>query len=154
MSPLIQALHGMAATAWVGGIFFAYMALRPAAMTTLEPPVRLKLWQSAYSHFFPWVWLLIGLLLATGYADLFGRFGGIGSEALYLQLMHGIGWLMIVLFGYLYFGLYRRLSRAVAANDTPGAAAVMQRMRPVMAINLSLGMLIIAVGISGPLWGL
>jgi uncharacterized membrane protein len=47
MSPLIQALHGMAASAWVGGIFFAYMALRPAAMITLEPPVRLKLWQSA-----------------------------------------------------------------------------------------------------------
>jgi uncharacterized membrane protein len=100
------------------------------------------------------VWLLIGLLLASGYADLFGRFGGLGNGALYLQLMHGIGWLMIVLFGYLYFGLSRRPSRAVAANDTPAAAAIMQRTRPVMAINLSLGMLIIAVGISGPLWGL
>jgi len=154
MSPLIQALHGMAATAWVGGIFFAYMALRPAAMATLEPPLRLKLWQSAYSHFFPWVWLLIGLLLATGYADLFGRFGGFSNGALYLQLMHGIGWLMIVLFGYLYFGLYRRLSRAVADGDTAGAAAIMQRMRPVMAINLTLGMVVVAVGISGPLWGL
>ena len=65
------------------------------------------------------MWLLIGLLLASGYADLFGRFGGLGNGALYLQLIHGIGWLVIVLFGYLYFGLYRRLSRAVADGIRP-----------------------------------
>lgn len=151
MMPLIEALHGMAATAWVGGIFFAFMALRPAANESLEPPLRLKLWQSAYSHFFPWVWVMIGVLLATGYTDLFVRFGGFGNSHLYLALMHGIGLLMIVLFGYLYFGLYKALSRAVAAADTAGAAAVMKRMRPVMLINLSLGMLVTAVGIAGPL---
>ncbi len=66
LSATIQAIHGMAAVAWVGGIFFAYMALRPAANTTLEPAQRLQLWQSAYSHFFPWVWLMIALLLITG----------------------------------------------------------------------------------------
>lgn len=151
MMPLIQALHGMAATAWVGGIFFAYMALRPAANATLEPAPRLRLWRSAYRHFFPWVWLMIALLLVTGYTDLFLRFGGMGRAPLYLHLMHGIGLLMVVLFGYLYFILYRKLGRAVTAGDTPGAAAVMARMRPVMAINLSLGMLITAVGIGGPM---
>ncbi len=150
MTPLVQALHGMAATAWVGGIFFAFMALRPAANATLEPTPRLQLWQSAYRHFFPWVWVMIGLLLVTGYTDLFGRFGGIANRPLYLHLMHGIGLLMILLFGYLYFVLYRKLSLLVRAGDTPAAAAVMSRMRPVMVINLSLGMLITAVGIAGP----
>jgi uncharacterized membrane protein len=53
MMSLIQALHGIAATAWIGGIFFAFMALRPAANKSLEPKERLKLWQSAYIHFFP-----------------------------------------------------------------------------------------------------
>ena len=71
---MIEAIHGMAAVAWVGGIFFAYMALRPAANKTLEPPLRLRLWQSAYTHFFPWVWVMIALLLVTGYLDLFNRF--------------------------------------------------------------------------------
>lgn len=150
MMSLIQALHGMAATAWVGGIFFAYLALRPAANATLEPPLRLQLWQSVYRHFFPWVWLMIGVLLATGYTDLFVRFGGLANHALYLALMHGIGLLMIALFSYLYFVLYRRFSQLVRAGDTPGAASVMQRIRPVMAINLSLGMLVTAVGIAGP----
>ena len=151
LSAIVQALHGMAAVAWVGGIFFAYMALRPAANETLEPAQRVRLWQSAYRHFFPWVWVMIAVLLASGYIDLFTRFGGFASNALYLKLMHGIGLLMVVFFAYLYFGLYRRLSRAVAAGDVPAAAKVMLSMRPVMAINLTLGLLITAIGISGDL---
>ena len=150
MMSLIQALHGMAATVWVGGIFFAYMALRPAANATLEPAQRLSLWQSAYRHFFPWVWLMIVLLLLTGYTDIFVRFNGLENTALYLKLMHGIGVLMIIFFGYLYFGLYRRLGLAVAKGDTPAAAAIMARMRPVMVTNLGLGLLITAIGIAGP----
>lgn len=151
MSPLIQALHGMAATAWVGGIFFAYMALRPAANVALEPPERLRLWQAVFSRFFPWVWLFIGLLLVTGYADLFSRLGGFDNPALYLKLMHGIGLLMVALFAWLYFALYRRLSRAVGAGDIPAAAATMARMRPIIVTNLILGMVLVAVGIAGPL---
>ena len=149
MSAIIQAIHGMAAVAWVGGIFFAYMALRPAANATLQPPQRVRLWQSAYRHFFPWVWGMISLLLLTGYADLFMRFGGVTNDALYLKLMHGIGLLMVAFFAYLYFGLYRKLSKAVISDDVKGAAAVMMKMRPVMATNLILGMLLTAIGIGG-----
>ena len=35
--PLLIALHILAAVVWVGGIFFAYMVLRPSA-GPLEPP--------------------------------------------------------------------------------------------------------------------
>ncbi len=150
MSAIVEAVHGMAAVAWVGGIFFAYMALRPAANETLDPPLRLRLWQSAYTHFFPWVWVMIALLLITGYVDLFGRLGGFANESLYLKLMHGIGLIMVAAFAYLYFGLYRRLSLAVASNDTQAAAAVMAKMRPVMATNLTLGLLVTAIGIAWP----
>ncbi len=147
---LVQAIHGMAATAWIGGIFFAYMALRPAANKALEPPQRVKLWQATYAHFFPWVWLMIALLLVSGYLDLFSRFAGFATDALYLKLMHGIGWLMVLAFAYLYFGLYRKLSRALQTGDTQTAAATMMKMRPVMLTNLTLGMLITAIGIAGP----
>ena len=150
MTALVEAVHGMASTAWVGGIFFAYMALRPAANTTLDPPLRLRLWQSAYARFFPWVWLMIAILLVTGYADLHTRFDGLASGPVYLKLMHGIGWFMIVAFGYLYFGLYRALTRALARDDFEAAAGVMKKMRPVMATNLTLGMINTAIGIAGP----
>jgi len=149
MMLLIQVLHGLAATIWVGGIFFAYMALRPAANITLEPTQRLKLWQSTFSHFFPWVWVMICALLITGYTDLFIRFGGFTHSPLYLELMHGMGLLMIVLFVYLYFGLYRSLSKLVKEEDIPAAALVMNKIRPIIAINLILGLSISAIGIAG-----
>lgn len=148
-SASIQAIHALAAMAWVGGIFFAFIALRPAADKTLEPPQKLALWHAAYSQFFPWVWIFIGLLLVTGYADLFMRFGGFSSGKTYLGFMHVIGLIMTAFFAYLYFGLYRALGRALEAKEIPTAAAVMKKMRPVMATNLTLGLVITAIGVSG-----
>ena len=51
--PLLIALHLLAAVIWVGGMFFAYMVLRPSA-GLLEPAARLPLWQRVFGHFFPW----------------------------------------------------------------------------------------------------
>lgn len=151
--PIIEALHGMAATAWVGGIFFAYMALRPAAMIALEAPQRPVLWQAVYSKFFPLVWLLIAILLITGYSDLFMRLDGFSNSAIYLKLMHGIGIVMVLAFAYLYFGLYRKLTAALESKDVHTAAATMMKMRPVMLTNLLLGMIVTAIGIAGPYYG-
>lgn len=150
LSALIQALHGVAASAWIGGIFFAYMALRPAANGSLEPPQRLRLWHAVYGRFFPWVWVFIGTLLITGYSDLFLRFNGFDNGAVYLIMMHLIGLIMIAFFCYLYFMLYRSLGLALKQDDIAGAADVMKKVRPVMATNLGLGILIIAVGVAGP----
>ena len=49
-------LHLLAAVIWVGGMFFAYMALRPAT-GSLEPSIRLTLWSQTLKRFFPWVWI-------------------------------------------------------------------------------------------------
>ncbi len=38
--PLSLALHLLAATIWVGGMFFAYQILRPVDGEMLEPPIR------------------------------------------------------------------------------------------------------------------
>ena len=45
-------LHALAAMVWVGGMFFAYMALRPVAAKILEPAVRLALWSRTLTRFF------------------------------------------------------------------------------------------------------
>ena len=47
--------HLLAAAIWVGGMFFAYNALRPAAAQALEPPLRLELWVQVFRRFFVWV---------------------------------------------------------------------------------------------------
>ena len=57
MTALALALHILGAVVWVGGMFAAYMCLRPAA-GPLDPPVRLKLWSAFFQKFFPFVWIL------------------------------------------------------------------------------------------------
>ena len=52
-------VHLLGAIAWVGGMFFAYFCLRPAAMEVLDPPRRLPLWSATFARFFrtrpsPW----------------------------------------------------------------------------------------------------
>ena len=42
-------LHVIAAILWVGGMFFAWMVLRPVAAGQLEPPARLTLWRNGKS---------------------------------------------------------------------------------------------------------
>ena len=143
----LLALHLLAAVAWVGGIFLAYMALRPASML-LDAPQRLALWAATFGRFFPWVWGFIAVLLVSGHV-LLGQAPAHAS----LLAMAAIGWAMSLLFGYLYFVLFASLERAVAASDTPAAAQAMTRIRPVMATNLALGLVASALGALHPVLG-
>ena len=57
---------------------------------------------------------------------------------------------MVVIFFYIYFGLYGRLCRLIDADDMSAASDVLKKMRPVMTTNLFLGIAITAVGVCGP----
>jgi hypothetical protein len=48
----IYALHVLAALIWVGGMFFAWLILRPAAVSALTGPARLTLWLEVFRRFF------------------------------------------------------------------------------------------------------
>ena len=150
MNLIAQGLHAVAAALWIGGIFFAFMALRPAAQEVLQPRERLHLWRVAYGKFFRLVWLLITILIATGYYQLFFRFAGFANSQPYLHLMHTIGLIMVVAFCYLYFSLYGKLCRLMDTEDISAASDTLKKMRPVMATNLFLGIVITAVGVCGP----
>ena len=112
-------LHVIASVIWVGGMFFAYMVLRPIAATQLEPPLRLKLWVGVFGLFFPWVWSAIVAILATGFWIIFGFYGGMGSVAPYVHTMLALGIVMMLIFMHVFFAPYGRLKRAVAAEDWP-----------------------------------
>ena len=72
--PIAISLHVLAAVIWVGGMFFAYMALRPVAAKLLEPAVRLSLWVRTLTRFFIWVWLAVIIVPVSGYWMIFSAF--------------------------------------------------------------------------------
>jgi uncharacterized membrane protein len=151
MTASLVALHILSAVVWVGGMFFAYMVLRPAA-GPLEPPERFALWHRVFGRFFPWVWASIVLLLITGYSILFHSFGGFAGAPVHVNVMQGIGIVMMLLFLHLFFAPWRRFGRAVERKDFPEAAKQLAQIRRIVAINLALGLLTVVVGASGRFW--
>ena len=91
-------------------------ARRPARW---RPPQRLQLWRNFFAKFFPWVWVSVLLLLASGFWMLLTTFGGFSGAPLYIHLMHGHRLLMVALFVWLFHGPWLKFKRAVDAKDWP-----------------------------------
>ena len=142
-------LHLLAATVWVGGMFFAYMVLRPVAAGTLEAPVRLTLWVRVFTGFFPWVWFAVISLLLTGYPMLFGVFGSMANAPIFVHLMQAMGLIMMAIFGHVFFAPFQRLKRAVAAEDWEAGGKQLAQIRRMVGINLVLGLMVVAMAGGG-----
>ena len=138
MNAFAISLHLLAAVIWIGGMFFAYVVLRPSAIA-LEPPQRLTLWAAVFKRFFPWVWMAIIVLMLSGYWLIFDWFNGFATSPGYVHLMHVLGWVMALLFIYLYYKIYPLFVAAVQNKDWPNAAAQMNRIRQIVLLNLILG---------------
>ncbi len=136
-------LHVLGVVVWVGGMFFAYMALRPVAASVLEPPQRLMLWVGVFGKFFPWVWVSVALILATGMHMLM-KLGGAAAPHYALTMM-ALGVAMMLIFAHVFFAPYGRLKRAVAQQDWKAGGAALGQIRRLIGVNLSLGLLTIAV---------
>lgn len=131
------ALHIVFATLWVGGMFFALFVLRPA-LAVLEPPQRMALHGQVFRRFFLVVWHAMPITLATGYALLFGVYGGFRGTHWSIHFMHTAGLVMGIVYLALFFGPYRRFRAA------PSAASV-DAIRKLIMVNLVLGLAIVAL---------
>ena len=146
---LAIALHVLSAAIWVGGMFFAYSCLRPVAAELLDPPQRLPLWVHVFGKFFPYVWIAIIALPLTGYWMMFSLFGGMANAPLSIHLMNGLGTLMILIFLHVFFAPYRRLKQAVTEQNWPAGGKSLAQIRILIAINMSLGLLVILFASAG-----
>jgi uncharacterized membrane protein len=151
LSALALALHALSAVVWVGGMAFAYLFVRPAA-GALEGPQRQTLWRGTFARFFPVVWATVVLLLATGYYLIFVTYGGFGGVGVHVHIMHLLGLVMMAIFAHVFFAPWRRFARAVDAGDRETAARNIEQIRKFVAINLMLGLLVVAIGSSGRFW--
>lgn len=152
LTGLALTLHLLGAVIWVGGMFFAHMALRPVAAATLEPPQRLTLLVGVFSRFFPWVWASIVLILSTG-LYLVGLLGGLGGVAVNIHIMTGLGIIMMLIYCFIYFVFYQRLKAGVNEQNWKAAGGALAVIRPLIAVNLSLGLAIVAIARWGAVFG-
>ena len=141
-------LHILGVVVWVGGMFFAYMALRPAAAELLEAPQRLPLWAATLKRFFGWVWLAVALILLSGFG-MIAVYGGFAAVRWNVHAMFVLGLFMMGIFAHVYFASFARLCRFVAAQEWKSAGAALGQIRMLVGTNLLLGLLTIAVALIG-----
>ena len=148
---LAIALHSLAAVIWVGGMFFAYLCMRPAVVSEVPAELRARLWRGTLGRFFPWVWACLVVLLGTGHA-LIAAYGGMAVVGWHIHVMHGLGLLMMGIFAYLFFSPWQALKRAVAAEDPALGGQQVARIRRLVGTNLVLGLLVVVIGAGGRYW--
>lgn len=149
MHALLITLHVLAAVIWVGGMFFAYIALRPAA-GALSLAERLPLWSGVLGRFFLWVWIAALVLLISGYGMLFSYYGGFAGAPAFIHIMQGLAWIMVLMFGHIFFAPWRRLRAALAAGTLDEAARYLNQIRLLVGVNLIIGLIVVIVGAGGP----
>ncbi len=145
---LFKLIHLLAVLIWVGGMFFAYVVLRPAAMDMLQPPERLRLWDSVFRRFFKWVWVAVGAILVTGLYLIY-LYGGIAHVARHVHIMLALGLAMMAIYGYVFFACYVPLSLHVAKQRWKEAGEILGWIRKLVALNLALGLLTVCVVVIG-----
>lgn len=142
MYTFFKFFHLVAAIVWLGGMSFMLLALRPSLSVLEGPPHRLGLLVAVLGRFFAAVWIAVGVLLLSG-AYMYGH-ADAQAAPLGWHLMSGIGVLMFLIYGHLYFAPWRRLQRAVAAADWPAAAAQAASIARLVGVNFVLGWLAVA----------
>lgn len=147
---LVYTLHVFAALIWVGGMFFAWMILRPAAMTALQAPARLQLWLEVFRRFFVWVWVAVLALPISGVGMLHLRFSGLENLPRHVQIMMGLYLAMVALFLRVQLLQLPELRKAVAAEDWPTGGLALGRIRRLIGFNLLIGIALVAIASARP----
>jgi uncharacterized membrane protein len=134
---ILLALHLLAAVLWVGGMAFALLVLRPS-LFMLDPLQRLSLHKEVFRRFFRLVWHVMPIQLATGYAMIFLSPGGFAALPWAINAMQTLGLIMAALFLVIFFGPWAALRR-------DGEAQAVERIRRLIAVNLGLGLVTVAI---------
>ena len=129
---LLKAVHVLCAVVWVGGMFFAYVVLRPS-LSVLEPGQRIALHGQIFRRFFLIIWHAMPLIILSGLVMIFAVFGGMAGLRWNVNVMMLLGLVMAGVFLAIFFGPYRTFR----ASPGPGP---LDEIRKLIGINLVLGL--------------
>jgi uncharacterized membrane protein len=136
----LKALHLLCAVIWVGGMFFAYIVLRPS-MAAIEAPQRMLLHTRVFKSFFLVIWHAMPLIIITGFA-MVALHWDMATAPWQLNAMMGLGLLMAAIFLAIFFGPYRQFRRTI---DRARMASRLDAIRKLIGVNLVLGLLTVIV---------
>ncbi|HTW28087.1 MAG TPA: CopD family protein [Acetobacteraceae bacterium] len=142
MNAILLALHLLAVTAWVGGMFFALVVLRPS-LVVLEPRARLALHRQVFRRFFLVVWHAMPVTILSGLGMVWTVYGGFAQASPWVHLMALGGIVMAGIFIAAVFRPWRELKAALDDGDAARAVAAVDRVRRLVQINLGLGVITI-----------
>jgi len=132
-------IHLIAGTIWVGGMFFAYVILRPGSVKILEPELRLQLWNYCFSRFFNWIWVIVICTPISGYFINSHNSSFIQESDFQNLLMQAVGWIMVGIFIFVFFFPYKKFKFSVIEKNFVVASQQLNIIRKFIAINLALG---------------
>ncbi len=140
---IVLAVHLLGMAAWLGGMAYALLVVRPS-LGLLDPTPRMSVHLQTLRRFFRLVWHVMPVVLLTGWAMLLGREGGFAHAPWYVNAMQALALVMAAVFVWMFFGPYRRLRRAVRPQP-----AMLDKVRGLVTLNLSLGTLVVLVAALG-----
>ena len=143
---ILKVVHLLGVVIWVGGMFFAFMILRPVVNQQLQSSQILTFWQAVFGIFFHWVWLSITIILASG-LNMISVMGGLEKLSFNVYLMSALGMIMVSIFIYVFFSPYRKLKRFVAAKEWGQAGIALDQIRVLIGLNLIIGLITIVTAI-------
>ncbi|MBF0384158.1 MAG: hypothetical protein HQL69_24360 [Magnetococcales bacterium] len=141
-------VHFIAALIWVGGMFFTHFVLRPSA-EFLSLPEKINLWSRVLQRFLAIIWFAIIVLPLSGYWMVFSYFGGWEDLGLHIYIMQVVGWTMIIIFIYVFFGPFREMKIRIKEELFPEAGMFMLKIRKLVGFNLFLGIVNVVTAVAG-----
>lgn len=143
---ILKILHQFAVIIWIGGMFFAFMVLRPVVNQQLKSPQTLIFWRAVFAIFFHWVWLSITIILASG-LHMISQMGGFEKLPFNVYLMAALGIMMMLIFFYVFFTAYRQFKRFVAVEEWQHASIALVQIHVLIGLNLIIGLVTVVIAI-------
>ncbi|WP_167383652.1 CopD family protein [Bordetella genomosp. 12] len=146
---VVKLLHVLAIIFWLGGMAYTLFFVRPA-LACLPPPERLRTLRGLLARFLGALLAAILIALASGawmLAEVASQVHATGGDLRIppgWHVMAGLGVVMTAIYFYVRYALFARLSAAVDRGDWPAGARAAAQVRACVAVNLVLGVLIVA----------
>lgn len=141
-------IHLLCAAFWVGGMATMHFAVRPSAVATLEPPLRLRMMAATLRRFFVGVDASVTLLFVTGVSMILST-GGFRGLHWRIEAMMSIAIVMAAIYVYIRASVFKAMRRAVEESAWPVAAARLNTVRKLVMVNLVLGVIVFGVATIG-----